>query len=281
MNYLKKVYLKYEHRGLGYVIHYFLKKVGIKTKYSSFIHKKKCLLDEKVFKKTKGIVSSGYYKNQIIEKKQNWNIANDTDLSSKLLGFYEIQVQKKIVDLKNQYDLKYLVNFGAAEGYHAIGLVKNNYFEECYCFEEDEKTREVLHKSAISNKVEDKIKIYGKANFEETSKLLDQNKLKKTLFLVDIEGGEFSLFNESSINLFKNGIILIENHEEIFPNKILVKEFYQLMNNHFKKEILLNNDRNPFNIKELEHLPDDDRWLLMSEGRPCEMNWLVFTPQHT
>jgi hypothetical protein len=281
MNYLKKVYLKYEHRGLGYVIHYFLKKVGIKTKYSSFIHKKKYLLEEKVFKKTKEIVSSGYYKNQIIEKEQNWNIGNDTDLSSKLLGFYEIQVQKKIVDLKNQYDLKYLVNFGAAEGYHAIGLVKNNYFEECYCFEEDEKTREVLHKSSIRNKVEDKIKIYGKANFEETSKLLDQNKLKKTLFLVDIEGGEFSLFNESSINIFKNSIILIENHEEIFPNKILLKEFYQLMNNYFKKEILLNNGRNPFNIKELEHLPDDDRWLLMSEGRPCEMNWLVFTPQHT
>ena len=38
---------------------------------------------------------------------------------------------------------------------------------------------------------------------------------------------------------------------------------------YFKKEILLNNDRNPFNIKKLEHLPDDDGWLLMSESKPC------------
>ena len=32
-------------------------------------------------------------------------------------------------------------------------------------------------------------------------------------------------------------------------------------------------------IEELQYLPDDVRWLMMSEGRPCEMNWLIFTPQ--
>lgn len=280
MNYFKKVYLKYENRGLGYVMHYFLKKIGIKTKYSSFIHKKKCLLDERIFKITKGIISSGYYKTQILSREQNWNVGNDTDLSSKLLGFYEVQVQEKIIDLKNKYNLKYLVNFGAAEGYHAIGLVKNNYFEKCYCFEKDEKTREVLYKSIVKNKVEDKIEIYGNADFNTVSKIVDENKLKQTLFLVDIEGGEFSLFNQLSLNIFKNSFIVIENHEEIFRDKKLVNTFYELMNKNFKKIILSNNHRNPFNIKELEYLPDDDRWLLMSEGRPCEMNWLVFIP-HT
>ena len=51
------------------------------------------------------------------------------------------------------------------------------------------------------------------------------------------------------------------------------------MDNHFKKEILKNGERNPFDIKGIEYFPDDDRWLLMSEGRPCEMNWLVYIPQ--
>ena len=38
------------------------------------------------------------------------------------------QVQNKIVQLKKDHNLKYLVNFGSGEGYHAIGLLKNNYF---------------------------------------------------------------------------------------------------------------------------------------------------------
>ena len=59
MNYFKKIYLKYEHRGIAYLLHYFLKKIGLKTKYSSFIHKKKSHLDNKIFDLTNGIVKAG------------------------------------------------------------------------------------------------------------------------------------------------------------------------------------------------------------------------------
>ena len=47
-----------------------------------------------------------------------------------------------------------------------------------------------------------KVKIFGEANFKEVKKNLNIPELKKTLFLVDIEGDEFNLFNK--ITLYKS-----------------------------------------------------------------------------
>ena len=278
MNYFKKIFSKYEHRGIAYLLHYFLKKIGLKTRYSSFIHKKKSYLDNKIFDLTNGIVKAGLYKSLKLSKDQNWKNLIDCDLSPKLLGIYEEQVQNKIVQLKQDYNLKYLVNFGSGEGYHAIGLLKNNYFEKCICFEIDKNTRDILIKNSKLNNVEDKIKIFNEANFNLVLKELNNDQLKNTLFLVDIEGHEFSLYNKDNLNFIKRSFHLIENHEDYFRDKKKVSEFYKIMNNNFFCEKLKNTGRNPFNYDEIKFLPDDERWLMMSEGRPCEMNWLVFRP---
>ena len=278
MNYFKKIYLKYEHRGVGYLVHYFLKKIGLKTRYSSFIHKKKSYLDNKIFNLTNGIVRAGLYKSLKLSKDQNWKNSIDCDLSPKLLGIYEEQVQNKIIQLKKDHNLKYLVNFGSGEGYHAIGLLKNNYFEKCICFEIDKNTREILKKNSKLNDVENKIKIFNEANFNLVLKELNNDQLKKTLFLVDIEGYEFSLYNTDILNFIKESFHLIENHEDYYRDKKKVSEFYKMMNNNFSFEKLKNKGRNPFDFDEIKFLPDDERWLMMSEGRPCEMNWLVYKP---
>ncbi len=278
MNYFKKIYLKYEHRGVGYLVHYFLKKIGLKTRYSSFIHKKKSFLDKKIFNLTNGIVRAGLYKSLKLSKDQNWKNSIDCDLSPKLLGIYEEQVQNKIIQLKKDHNLKYLVNFGSGEGYHAIGLLKNNYFEKCICFEIDKNTREILKKNSKLNDVENKIKIFNEANFNLVFKELNHDQIKKTLFLVDIEGYEFSLYNPDNLNFIKESFHLIENHEDYYRDKKKVSEFYKMMNNNFSCEKLKNTGRNPYDFDEIKFLPDDERWLMMSEGRPCEMNWLVFKP---
>ena len=280
MNYFQKIFLKFEHRGIGYVVHYLLKKIGFRTNFSSFIHKKKFYLDKKIFIITGGVVRQGTYKSLKLSKEQNWKSVSDCDLSPKLLGVYETQVQNKITKLKQDYDLKYLVNFGAGEGYHALGLIKNNYFEKCICFEIDKKTREILIKNSKINDLENKIKIYNEANFNQVSLELNEDQLKKTLFLVDIEGYEFTLYNKNNLQFINKSFHLIENHEDYYKDKYKVQEFYKIMRDNFKLEILKNSGRNPFDIDEIKFLPDDERWLMMSEGRPCEMNWLVFKPNN-
>jgi hypothetical protein len=101
MNYLKRIYIKYEKDGIWRVVSILLKKLGIKTTYSSFMHKRKFNLYKTISKITKHKVVNGYYKSLILSKNSNWN-KDDVDLSSKLLGCYEEQVQEKIIYLKKK-----------------------------------------------------------------------------------------------------------------------------------------------------------------------------------
>ena len=43
--------------------------------------------------------------------------------------------------------------------------------------------------------------------------------------------------------------------------------------------MLENSSRNPFFIYKFKELNDDERWLMMSEGRACQQNWIICTPK--
>jgi len=278
MNYVKRIYIKYQKDGIWRVVSFLLKKIKIQTKYSSFIHKKKTLLAKDIIKLTKCIVGSGYYKSLKLKGDYNWNKDN-IDISSKLLGCYEQQVQEKIIELKNKYKLKYLINFGAGEGFHALGLIKNNYFRKALCFEIDKLTRNILIDNIKINKINKKILIFSKANFKDIANNLNAIKLKRSLFLVDIEGEEFNLFNQKNLIYYKNSFLIIENHQNFFKNKKIKNVFFKLINKNFNVKILNDGGRNPNLIKKLENLNDDEKWLLMSENRPSRMNWIILIPK--
>ena len=277
MNYFKRIYIKYDNEGIERVISYFLNKFGINVIYPSFLIKKKFKIYEKVAKITKHKVTHGIYKSLILSKDYNWNNDN-IDISSKLLGCYEQQVQEKIIELKNRYKLKYLINFGAAEGFHTLGLIKNNYFHKALCFEINQRTRNILIDNIKINKINKKISIFSQANFKDITNNLDTTQLKRSLFLVDIEGEEFNLFNKKNLIYYKNSFLIIENHQNFFKKKKLKEIFFKLINKNFRVEILNDGGRNPNLMKELENFNDDEKWLLMSENRPSRMNWIILIP---
>jgi len=260
---LKNFFFIYRQKDLNTLI------FKILIKFIKFFPRKKIIIN------TKKKVVNGYYKNIELSCKQVWNSATP----SQLLGFYEEQVQKKIINLKKKFDLDFLVNFGAAEGYHAVGLIKNKHFKKCFAFEIDPKNQNHILNNLKLNKIENKVKIFGEANFKEVKKNLNIPELKKTLFLVDIEGDEFNLFNKKNLKFFKNNILIIENHEMLISKKNKINDFFELMKQNFTLEILENSSRNPFLVKEIKYLDDDEKWLMMSESRPFKMNWLVFIPK--
>jgi len=276
MNYFKRIYIKYEKDGIWRIISLLLKKIKIQTKYSSLIDKKKYLLAKDIIKLTKCVVCNGYYKSLKLKAGEK---NNRIDISSKLLGFYEQQVQEKIIELQKKYKIKYLINFGAEEGFHALGLVKNNYFRKALCFEIDKLTRSKLIDNIKINKISKKILVFSQANFKDIVNNLNSTQLKKTLFLVDIEGEEFNLFNKKNLIYYKNSFLIIENHQNFFKNKKLKNDFFEIINKNFKVKILNDGARNPNIIERLETLNDDEKWLLMSENRPFRMNWIVLTPK--
>jgi hypothetical protein len=240
------------------------------------MHKKKINLYKKISKITKHKVVNGYYKSLILSKNYSWNKYN-VDLSSKLLGCYEEQVQEKIIQIKKKNNLKYLVVFGASEGFHALGLIKNKFFSKAFIFEKDDQSRKILINNSKINKIK-KINIFAEADFSSIASFLNKNG-KKTLFLIDIEGEEFNILNKKNLPYYQNSFLIIENHANLIKNSKLKNIFFKLINKNFNVNYLENGSRNPHKFKYLDFLNDDEKWIIMSENRPCTMNWLILSPK--
>ena len=279
MNFFKKIKSiipTYQKHGLDGVLYALLKNLKINTKFVSIIDKKKYHIEKKIIKLTNGNVINGFYKSSKLTCKTHWG---GFDNSSKLIGLYEEQVQFKAVDLQVKYGLEYIVNFGSGDGYHVIGLLKNKYYKEGLAFEINKLGQENIKENLLLNDLSDKVKIFDKADFNIVNKNLSRIQLKKTLFIVDIEGAEFELFDKANFEVFKESTLIIENHD-FLANKKKVDIFFDLMNKNFNLEILNNGSRNPFEIPVIENFEEDEKWLMMSEGRKKNMNWLIFTPKN-
>jgi tRNA G37 N-methylase Trm5 len=226
---------------------------------------------------TKNKVIDGPYKGTIISPKKN-GVAH-------IFGLYERQIQEKIVNLQKKYQFKNIINFGAGEGFHIVSLIKKKYFKKGLAFELNDHIRETLIKNIRLNKIEKKIEVFAKADFNDLKKIKD---IEKSLYLIDIEGDEFFFFNKENIKFFKRSALIIENHKNLIyklklKNKTIsaknVINFYKIINKNFNIEIIKNSERNPFLIKALDNIDDDTRWLAMSEQRPLNMEWLLLLPK--
>lgn len=238
---------------------------------------KKNEITKKLAEITKNRISSGLYKSTYI----GLNNHRGQDFAAKLLGIYECQVQEKIIELQKKKKLKYIINFGSADGFHILGLINNKFFKNGIAFEMNSKIRKNLINNIKKNNLFRKIKVFGKADFNQIIKIISIKDFKRILFLVDIEGDEFNLFNTDNLKYFENSYLIIENHE-VFINekKIIKKNFFKLLNKKFKVEKLNHASKNPFNIKEIQDLNEDEKWLAMSECRTKSHDWLVCYPKN-
>jgi hypothetical protein len=238
-------------------------------------YKKKLIIKEiSNFNSSK--IISGAYKSVFINSLNKFS----GDLPSKLLGIYEEQVQNKIIEINKKKKLKFLINFGASEGYHVIGLIKNKIFEKAIAFEIDEEIKKRLIDNIKKNNISSKIIVLGKASFQDICKLIKFEDLKKSLFLVDIEGEEFTLFNRKNLSYFKNSYLIIENHQKLLKNKKnLIKNFFILIKNNFKLIKIHHSNKNPFMIESIKNFDEDSKWLAMSECRSTNQDWLLCVPK--
>ena len=274
---IKSIIPTYQKHGIDGLLYAILKNLKINTRFVSILEKKKYYIEKRIIDLTNKEVINGVYKSTKLTCKTHWK---GFDVSSKLIGFYEQQVQEKIIYLKKKFNLENLINFGSGDGYHLIGLLKNDYFKLGLAFEIDQFGIDQIQENAILNNVKEKVITFKSANFEDVSNTLNDDQLKKSLFLVDIEGAEFDLFNESNLNYFKNSILLIENHH-FLKERAVVEKFFTFMEKYFDLEILKNSSRNPYEIPQIDNFDDDEKWLIASEGRKQTMDWLVFVPKNS
>ena len=142
----------------------------------------------------------------------------------------------------------------------------------------DKDTRKTLKKNIISNGLTKRVKIITFEDFKSLKIKTKNKNFSKVLILIDIEGNEYDLLNRANIKYFKNYFLIIELHEFMCNSSTKHKKFIQLLKKYYKIEEIKNSSRNPY-LKKIERLSDEERWTIVSEGRPCEMSWLICSPK--
>ena len=273
---IKKYKSIYNQNGVDGVYLYFVNKNFKNTGLSNFIDKKKYILGREISKISNSKILYGPYSGTKILFSYGWS---NIDFCPKYLGSYEFHIQNKIISFTKKKKFDYFIDLGAAEGFHIISLLKKKFFKKGLAFETSKKSREILKKNAQINKISDRIKVFGDANFSSLTSALKNFNHRKLLFLVDIEGQEYDLFNDNFCKKFSKGTFIIEDHPFNVNNKKKVKNFIKNIKKHYKIEILKDISKNPLNLSILDKYTDDEKYLMMSEGRPQTMRWLILQPK--
>ena len=218
-------------------------------------------------------VAHGPFKGMQLSRQAWWGTK---DVSSKLLGVYERQVQAQLETFAAHASV--LIDIGAADGYMAIGAVRSGLYERAVCFEISASGRRRLQENAEANGVSDRIEIFGEANRETLDPLLAAT--VDAVALCDIEGAEFELLSEDVLETARHIRLIVELHDPFIANGAELKaDLLERASRWFDTAILKSADIQLGRFPELEQFNDTQRLLAFSEGRGRAMEWLVLTPR--
>jgi hypothetical protein len=219
-------------------------------------------------------VAYGPFKGLKLGQNSHWGGA---DRGAMTLGLYEQEVLLDLATLKRRFNT--FVDLGAADGYYGIGVLVGNLFNKSYCFEISEDGQKVIRENSVLNGVHHQLVVNGKAE-KDFYKQIAEDDLSNCVLFVDIEGGEFELFDAQLFAKFQDAIIYIELHDWFFQDgeeKLKkMKEDSSLTHSWVE---LRTTARDLSAYSELHKLNDSDRWLICSEGRGRLMTWVKLVPK--
>jgi hypothetical protein len=193
-----------------------------------------------------------------------------------LLGLYEKEVLESISGARN---VKTFVEIGAGEGYYVVAVVATGIFEKSYAFEAEERKRSAIRENSKLNNVEDRVVVKGMAAPDFLSEI-PQDDLSSCLFLVDIEGGEFSLLSDAVLEKQRTSVFIVEVHDFMFSDgQQKLDDLRVRAEKTHKVSLITSGPRDVIHIPELAGLPDYEKWLVCGEGRKQTQIWLRFDPK--
>ena len=174
----------------------------------AFVKQRRKMLSKKIYDHHNGVVQAGPYKNMKLGDVSN---VSQGPLGLKVLGLYESPVVNKISSIGSFDDL---INFGAADGYMALGPLFNQSCSRSICFELTEKGREAIKRNAELNNIAKNVEIRGPADANTINNLKElEINPSKSVLLCDIEGDEFKVFTKDFFDFllyeFKKSIIFL------------------------------------------------------------------------
>ncbi len=210
----------------------------------------------------------------------NEGIWGASDSANMLLGLYEREISDLLIQLAMTENRRYLIDCGAADGYFAIGALVSGEFNYVWAFEQSEQQRVNLKQNAKANSTEAQLEILGSAeeDFLERLELDSKFKYETSTFLIDIEGGEYQILNQSNLLKLKDSVLIIELHDFTKDQKLDRAKLLERAKNSHCGYLFTTGSRDLSIFHELDYLSDSNRWLICSEGRPRVMDWLVLFP---
>ena len=271
---LSKFTYAYDRLGIVGFINVLLSKIGIRFRFDNPLTKLISFHSRRIEKLTKKQIIGGFYKGTKLNLNKKWS---KLDGASKYLGLYEYEVQDEISRIQNNYKIKrkYLINIGAGDGFHALGLLKKKYFNKALLFEKDLEASNLILLNAKLNSLSNNIELFEEATINFLDNINLNYKLKDCLFLIDIEGEEFKLLNTTNLKSLSKSILVIEIHD-FYGSPIPLKK---RLNKYFKIKTVTTGKRDLSKYKILDEIHDNEKWLVVNEDRPKKMEWLICVPK--
>ncbi|MCB1972231.1 MAG: FkbM family methyltransferase [Geminicoccaceae bacterium] len=199
------------------------------------------------------------------------------DRAAMVLGLYERDVLEELVRALRRRSL--FIDIGAGDGYFAVGLLATGHALSCLCFEASMEGRAVIAECARANGVTERIRIDGAAD-RRTLIDIEDRILADSVVLIDIEGEEFELLDDIALERLREAVVVVELHDHRHDfDTSHRRDLHDRAARHFEISEIPHRGRNPAQFPELDHLPENDRWLACSEGRSAKMTWLLFEPR--
>jgi Methyltransferase small domain len=194
----------------------------------------------------------------------------DGDRAPKLLGCYEANLHTHLLKSVTRGP-RTVVNVGCAEGYYAVGLARLLPDATTFAFDINAAAVAVCRQAAEVNGVSQRLVVDGLCTTEILGHLVARN--RRPLIFMDCEGGELELLDPARVPLLGNCDIIVETHD--FIDRSITATLLERFGTSHKVELLAGGARDPNQFVELHSWEELDRWLLVDEGRPEIMNWLV------
>jgi len=222
-----------------------------------------------------GKIQDNIFKGCLLPEFSEWT--GTQDLGPKLLGTYEQEILNFLKTSKGSYS--FLIDVGAADGYYVVGSLFAKIVDRSYGFEINEKSRNIMLQNAKINNVIDSTHVDSEATLEKIYNILKKEKENTGIFIIDIEGAEFDLLTNNFLEMCQDHTLIIEIHSWN-DNNNKYKDLIECSNNFFNVNYFYNRTKTLPNLPFINNINDNIKWLLCSEGRWQQQEWLLLTPKN-
>ena len=203
--------------------------------------------------------------------------AKTSAILPKLLGTYEAELASVLYNLLKKRKYQRCIDIGAAEGYYAIGIAREQTQCQVYVVDNDLSALDLCARNVEINNCSDRIHFKTHLTADE---LAEFNLPDPSLIISDCEGFERHLFTEKVIQNLKNCDLIIEVHDFVDPT--ISNYLKGLFRSTHRLEVVTSIPDQAkamtYDVPEIAQYDPATRAYLLSEFRPCLMDWFVFTP---